>query len=131
MQDAHETGAAQSHCHFQFGAPARAQLQFHVHEPASSSSLPTVWDVTWPNAPPFCPFTLPQSQSHDAGCVSSSASALTDSSRSQFHVHSQTWRPLAPGCWMPLPSTTTERFVSSPLVVVETATPVPADAVLC
>ena len=94
--------------------PARAQLQFHVHEPASSSSLPTVWDVTWPNAPPFCPFTLPQSQSHDAGCVSSSASALADSSRSQFHVHSQTWRPLTPGCWMPLPSTTTERFVSSP-----------------
>ena len=141
MQELHGRTALQSHCHVQFGAPARVQSQFHVQVPAACSSVLVDRDVTWPNWPLVWPSAPPQIQFHEDGCVSSAASTLWASSRSQFHVHTQTWSPFAPGCWRRSPSTTIERSVSSPFSVVATAVPAPVakgsgvpalvDAALC
>ena len=90
-------------------------LQFHVHEPAVYVVPSLAAGVTWPTARRrvrrcAAPDPVPR-----GGLGVEQARRRSGSSRSQFHVHSQTWRPPAPGCWRSLPSTTTERFVSSPL----------------
>ena len=54
-----------------------------------------------------------------------SRGASTLSSRSHVHVHSQIWRPPAPGLTRSLPSTTTERSVSRPPWPVAVASPSP------
>jgi predicted oxidoreductase len=82
---------------------------------------------------PDCPFASLQIQSQELGCPSTEAARASDSSRSQFHVQIQTWRPFGPGFARFSPSTTTERSVSRPLPVVATAMPAPSvvDVALC
>lgn len=124
MHDPQGSWAAQFHCHVQLGAPSRFQLQFQVQDPAACSSAVAGREVTWPSWLPSCA-AAPQAQFQLEGGVSNSASAVWDSSRSQFHVQTHT----VPGCWRWSPSTAIDRLVSIPLVVAE---PVgPASAVFC